>query len=111
MRVFGCLFGILLCTSASGSLQGPSFVQTGIRDIRSFLERCPTNDPAYALVRSDFELRLDGVVITSPIQCTEPISALPIEQFTDQLIAVQVLRTAYYMGMGTAGILPWTTHG
>jgi hypothetical protein len=87
---------------------GATFIITGIRDISSFLERCPTNDPVYTRIRQDFELRLDGQVITSTITCTEPISALPIEQFTNELIALQVFRTAYYMGMGTEANLPWT---
>jgi hypothetical protein len=42
--------------------------------------------------------------------CTQPISALPIAQLTDELIAWQVLRTVYYMSQGTAGRLPWTTN-
>jgi hypothetical protein len=86
----------------------PAYILTGIRDIASFLERCPTNDPAYAKIRGDFELRLDDAVITTEITCTEPISTLPIEQFTDELIAEQVFRTVYYMSVGTEGHLPWT---
>ena len=113
----------LVCSQKSVRAQGASasssdkaslhsteatFIITGIRNIGNFLERCPTNDPAYTQIRQDFELRLDGEVITSTITCTEPISSLPIEQFTDELIALQVFRTAYYMGMGTEGYLPWT---
>lgn len=84
-------------------------VATGITDIQSFLTKCPNNDPAYNQIRQDFELRLDGVVITYLIPCTEPIATIPIDQFTDELIALQTLRTAYYMGMGTEGKLPWTS--
>jgi len=87
------------------------FITTGIKDIRKFLERCPTGDPAYAQIRQNFELRLDGQLITSAITCSEPISTLPISQLTDELIALQVLRTAYYMGQGTEGKLPWTQKG
>ncbi len=85
-----------------------SFVITGIRDIRTFLERCPTNDVAYAQIRTDFELRADGQVVTADVPCSEPYSLLPIDQLTDELIALQVLRTAYYMSQGTEGKLPWT---
>lgn len=84
---------------------------TGIHNIRTFLEQCPTTDPAYSTIRADFELRLDGAIDNTPITCTAPISTLPIAQFSNELIALQVLRTAYYMGQGTAGILPWTSLG
>ena len=83
-------------------------ILTGIKDIRSFLDRCPTNDTAYASMRQDFELRLDGQVITAALPCVEPFPALPIAQLTDELIIVQALRTAYYMSIGTEGRLPWT---
>ena len=94
--------------SGQASVTVGQFVITGIHGIQSFLEHCPTTDPAYAQIRQDFELLADGQPDLSPITCTEPISALPIDQLTDELIAVQVLRTAYYMSMGTEGRLPWT---
>jgi len=84
-----------------------SFIVTGIEDIHSFLERCPTNDPVYNLLKQDFEILIDGQPIT-PIICNEPISAMPIDQYTDELITLQTLRTAYYMSIGTEGKLPWT---
>lgn len=93
------------------ALSANPFIATGIKDIRSFLERCPTNDPAYAQIRQDFELLQEGQVTTSAITCSEPISSLPISQLTDELIAMQVFRTAYYMGQGTEGKLPWTPKG
>jgi len=83
-------------------------VITGIHGIESFLEKCPTNDPAYAQITQDFELLADGQPDLSPITCTEPISTLPIAQLTDELIAFQVLRTGFYMSIGTEGKLPWT---
>jgi len=84
-------------------------VATGITNIQDFLTKCPQNDPAYNQIRQDFELRANGVLISYPIPCTEPITAIPIAQYTDELIALQTLRIAYYMGMGTAGKLPWTS--
>lgn len=95
-------------TSGQATVTVAQFVTTGIHGIESFLDQCPTNDPAYAQIRQDFELLADGQPDLSPITCTEPISTLPIDQLTDELIAVQVLRTAYYMSMGTQGKLPWT---
>jgi hypothetical protein len=87
------------------------FIRTGITDIVTFLKVCPTNDPIYPLIRQNFELRLDGVVITSPIECVEPILTAPVSVNTDMLTAVQAFRTAYYMGIGTEGYLPWTPVG
>ena len=89
----------------------PPFVVTGIKNIRAFLDMCPTDDPAYSQIRQDFEFFVDGVPSTADITCTAPYSALPIDQLTDELIALQVLRTAHYMGMGTEGRLPWTPKG
>ena len=86
-------------------------VVTGITDIHGFLARCPTNDPAYATIRADFELRADGVPITGDPQCTEPYPAVPIAQLTDELYVLQALRIAYYLSPGTQGRLPWTTLG
>jgi hypothetical protein len=86
-----------------------TYVPTGIVDILNFLNRCPTNDPVYSEIRQDFELLSDGEKITYSIPCVEPYSTLPIAQLTDELIALQTLRTAYYMGIGTEGKLPWTS--
>ena len=86
-------------------------IVTGISDVRTFMEGCPTNDPAYGTIRQDFEVLSDGQPITSTFACSEPISALPVAQLTDELITMQVFRTAYYMSSGTAGSLPWTALG
>jgi hypothetical protein len=82
---------------------------TGIADIRGFLDECPTSDPAFATIQADFQLRENGVLLTAPIACSPPFSAVPIAQFSDELIAYQVLRAAYYMSRGTEGRLPWTS--
>jgi hypothetical protein len=34
---------------------------------------------------------------------------MPVAQVTDELIVWQALRTVYYMGQGTQGLLPWTS--
>lgn len=90
---------------------GTSTITTGIRDIRSFLDVCPTDDPAYGQIRQDFEIRVDGKPDTVAIVCTGSYSTLPVDQLTDELIVMQVLRTAYYMSNGTEGRLPWTQLG
>jgi hypothetical protein len=107
--------GPVTITATSGNQSGTASINvvagiaTGISNIRTFLDRCPTNDAAITQIRQDFELRQDGQLITSAIPCTEPYSTLSISQLSDEVIALQVLRTAYYMSVGTQGQLPWTT--
>jgi hypothetical protein len=83
-------------------------VVTGIQGIRTFLDTCPTSDPALAVIQGDFELRENGELLDTPLTCVEPYSSTPIAELTDELIAMQVLRTAYHMSAGTEGRLPWT---
>lgn len=73
-------------------------------DIGPLLDTCPTHDPAYQQIRADFEIRRNGAVV-GDIPCTEPVSAMPIAQYTDELIVVQGLRAALYMDLGAP--LPW----
>jgi hypothetical protein len=79
----------------------------GIGNIGTFLEQCPTNDSIYPLIRSDFQIRREGVVVGA-LSCTEPISALPDAQYTDELMAVQALRTIFHMEGGRSVAYPWT---
>ena len=88
-----------------------STVMTGIRDIRAFLDECPTDDPAYDQIRQDFQIRVDGQPDPVSIVCSGSYASLPLDQLTDELIVMQVLRTAYYMSKGTEGRLPWTQLG
>jgi hypothetical protein len=85
----------------------PIHLQKRIDNITAFLEQCPTNDPAYSRILSDFTIRIDGAAVEN-ISCTEPISEIPINQFTQELITAQVLRTIYYMDPGVPDYLPWT---
>jgi hypothetical protein len=78
-----------------------------ITNIGNFLNHCPTLDPIYGQIRDDFEIRRNGVVVGA-IACSEPVSALSADQYTDELILVQGLRTIYYMDLGLSGHLPWT---
>jgi hypothetical protein len=86
-----------------------TMIVTGIRDPIAFVTRCPTNDPAYNTIRSAFQLLRDGVPSTVAITCTEPYTTVPVEQLTDELLAMQTMRLVYYMSQGTAGKLPWTS--
>ncbi len=87
---------------------GASSVTVGtIENIGEFLEVCPTQDPAYSQIRSDFHLRHNDVLVGS-LSCTGPVSAVPIADWTDELVVIQGLRAIYYMDQGMAGHLPWT---
>ena len=80
----------------------------GITNVAAFLEQCPANDPVYLQIRNDFEIRREGTVV-GDIPCSEPISAMQIAQYTDELIAVQTLRAIYYMEGGRQTPYPWTS--
>ena len=78
-----------------------------INNIESFLDTCPSSDSATAQIRNDFQIRRNGILV-GDILCSEPISQLPVSQYTDELIALQGLRVIYYMDRGRRGHLPWT---
>jgi len=84
----------------------PAFAE--IRNITTFLDQCPTRDPALARIRADFEIRRDGLPTSLPA-CTEPVSLMPSTQLTDELMLLQALRVMYYMDQGMHGHLPWTS--
>jgi hypothetical protein len=78
-----------------------------IENIEVFLDKCPSSDPVYAKLRADFTIRRNDVIVTN-IPCSEPVSSMPLPQYTDELIVLQGLRTIYYMDLGRSGHLPWT---
>jgi hypothetical protein len=82
--------------------------RTGIDNIYKFLEECPTNDPAYSKIRSDFTIRIDGKVVND-IPCTEPLSSIPSNEFSQELVTLQTLRIIYYMDADVQNFLPWTS--
>ena len=88
--------------------ESPVYLRTKIINIKDFLEKCPTNDPAYKEIRHDIIIRVQGKVI-GDIFCSEPTSAIPLDLYTPELIIVQALRTIYYMDTGTPNYLPWTS--
>jgi hypothetical protein len=79
-----------------------------IENIYRFLQTCPSSDPATPQILQDFGIRSNGVLVTQ-FPCTEPISSMPVANYTDPLIVLQGLRTIYYMDRGMSGHLPWTT--
>jgi hypothetical protein len=88
----------LLTTSASAQ----------ITNIRTFLDKCPQNDPAFAQIRADFKIRRAGVLVDSVPPCTEPVSMMPTAAYNDELVLWQTLRVIYAMDRGKSGHLPWT---
>ena len=96
----------------ASAVDPPIAIDGGVGDITNigeFLERCPTNDPVYHKLRIDFEIRRNDEVV-GEIPCSEPISSIPIADYTEELITLQGLRTMFWMDRGLAGHLPWT-HG
>ena len=83
-------------------------VRTGIRNIYTFIHGCATSDPVYATIRNDFKILNGGQIFTGTIACSEPYTAMPGEQMTEELLTVQTLWLVYYMSIGTEGRLPWT---
>ena len=80
-----------------------------IRNIKDLLDSCPKNDPAYEQIKKDFIIMRDNNVVNMDnIKCTEPVSAMQLGDYSDELIVFQALRAAYYMDSGMRGHLPWT---
>jgi hypothetical protein len=106
MRLLWLIYlGVLSGISGTAAAQNDTVCY--ITNIDFFVEQCPTLDPAIEEILSDFRITRDGVDIAE-IECEEPISSLPIEDYTDELILAQGLRIIYYLDKGQAGHLPWT---
>lgn len=78
-----------------------------IADIERFIDTCPASDPATNEILNDFQIRRNGELVVE-ILCNEPVSQLPVDQYTDALIVLQGLRVMYYMDRRQHGHLPWT---
>jgi hypothetical protein len=96
----------LVVTTPLAGVVSPAFAD--IDNIAVFLEQCPTTDPAYAQIRSDFIIRQNGIIV-GDIACREPYTTTPAAELSDALVLVQGLRVLYYMDRGRAGHLPWTS--
>lgn len=81
---------------------------TDLLDVNALLETCPQSDPNFAMFSADFQVRVDGEVVTN-FPCSEPVSAMPIDQKTYELRALQSFRLAYYLDPHVPNYLPWTT--
>ncbi|RYZ89612.1 MAG: hypothetical protein EOO68_25255 [Moraxellaceae bacterium] len=79
-----------------------------IANIAQFLDSCPQADPAIEKIRADFALYRNEIPVNN-FHCVAPVSAMPVNIYSDELIALQSLRVLYYMDMGRSGHLPWTT--
>ncbi len=98
-----------LTKPAESAMVGPSGCKW-IENIETFLDTCPQRDRMYERFIEDFQIRRNGIVVDpDTIPCTEPVSEMPIEEYSDELTVLQAIRAIYYMGRGHApGFFPWT---
>jgi hypothetical protein len=102
---------VLLLAALSAALSGAVLAEDTCQlpEIDSFLEHCPTNDPAVGQILTDFTITKNGAPVTfGSGSCVEPMSTLPAAQLTDELTLLQALRTMYYLDRDRCGHLPWT---
>jgi uncharacterized protein (TIGR03437 family) len=99
-----CTAAVQLANAQVGPVTNPA---PALQQIEQFFDRCPTNDPNIATIRADFDIRINGVSVTS-FPCTEPYTAIPHAQFANQTVVLQALRIAFYMDQGRTNYLPWT---
>jgi uncharacterized protein (TIGR03437 family) len=102
--LLACASTVQTATAQVGPVTNPV---AAVQQIEQFFDRCPTNDPAIGTLRADFDIRINGVSVTS-FPCTEPYTGIPHSQFTLQTMALQALRIGYYMDQGRSNYLPWT---
>jgi hypothetical protein len=86
----------------TGQTATPAFA-----NLQTFLNVCPQDDPAYNVLRRDFQILRDRAP-AGEISCAPPYTRLPVSQITDELTTLQTLRFAYYMDLGRSAYLPWT---
>lgn len=87
----------------------PVNFKTRIIDITSFLETCPNNDDLFTKAHKDFSFLKDGVAVNN-VPCTEPFSLTAEKgQLSQELMAQQVYRVAFYLDPGIPNYLPWTS--
>lgn len=94
-------------SDGSGPISRTQRSTPAIRNIGAFISECPDRDPNFTAIMRDFEIRRDRQPTSAP-PCTEPLSAIPLAQLSDELIVQQGLRAMYYMDRGQSGHLPWT---
>src|SRR5215472_12355906 len=101
----------IMATLLAFALVGPmNQAEAFICDNAQFFDECPTSDPIFAQIVSDFKIRRDGTLITpATLTCTPPISTMAISDYTDELVLLQALRAIYYMDLGRTNHLPWTS--
>lgn len=72
-----------------------------------FIKECPMNDPNINQILADFQIRIDGNVM-STFTCSEPYYPMTTAQFSDQVKWLQTLRYLFYLDYGQSKHLPWT---
>ncbi|MEO1653192.1 MAG: hypothetical protein AAFU64_06585, partial [Bacteroidota bacterium] len=100
-----CLFWGLLAACGNEQVSVPDPInEPGIRDIKIFLNDCPSRDPYLKEILEDFEIRLN-LELVEDIDCVPPTSGMPISTYQMPLIVLQALRVIRHMETGS---LPWT---
>lgn len=82
-------------------------ITSNIVNYEDFIKECPMSDPNISQILSDFQIRIDGNIITS-FPCTNPYYPMSTSQFTDEEKALQTLRILFYLDIGQSNHLPWT---
>jgi hypothetical protein len=85
----------------------PAPITRGIANIETFLTTCPDRDPLVSTLTQDFQVRRDGVVVATT-GCSGDYSRVEPATLPDEVIWLQVFRTAYYMDRGQTVAYPWT---
>jgi hypothetical protein len=100
---------LIICSLALGMLVSTHSLG-GIKDWDAFFETCPTDDPIFEKLASDFALMINEEWIDPfSLTCTSPVSEIPIDDWNDALIIYQTFRFIYHMDFGKTDYLPWTS--
>lgn len=78
-----------------------------ITNFEDFIKECPLDDPNINQILTDFQIRIDGNVVSS-FPCSGSFYPMTKEQFTDQTKWLQTLRVLFYLDYGQSNHLPWT---
>jgi hypothetical protein len=67
-----------------------------IVDLEDFLRVCPMEDPNINKIMADFEIRLNGNIVTD-FQCKEPYYIMSEADYTTEITYLQAMRFLYYL--------------
>lgn len=95
-------------TAQSGKVKTYKIKTTShILKFDEFIQECPTNDPNINKILADFQIRIDGNLVSS-FPCAEPYYPMTKAQYNDQIKWLQTLRILFYLDYGQENHLPWT---